>query len=354
MEFVTGFGTLFGFLQAASQLPRPRSPSRDCTILIYLISACSNLRFTINYVQGTTVIHYLDVPLGFSLAFVLYLFVKRMLLKEPAGRIIPGVLLALLGVSTALLVVLHLTAFNPGTPPQSFARALIFLGVVLFVDAGIVWVLRHLWIVLVENLKSRAWAFHILLFWLLAMISTNIRVLTTFVHIWDVGASEIAERIGVIGEVLSVVYLSLIWSRYPEVLGELSNNVRKKAARYSRSSLVSTDLAGLEQRLDEVVAEKVYCDEDLTLARLASMLSVTPHQLSEFLNARRGVGFSRFINAHRVSEAVAVLADEPSRPIGSVGSAVGFSSSSAFFRAFKSEKGVTPSEYRKLLGRAPQ
>lgn len=65
------------------------------------------------------------------------------------------------------------------------------------------------------------------------------------------------------------------------------------------------------------------------------------------LNARFGIGFSRYVRQYRVAAARRMLLDEPKASVLSVGLSVGFGSQSTFYVAFKDEVGVVPGEFRK-------
>ena len=97
--------------------------------------------------------------------------------------------------------------------------------------------------------------------------------------------------------------------------------------------------------------ERVYCDEDLDLHRLATMVSVTPHQLSQYLNERLHISFRKFVNDYRIGAARQMLADLPERTALEVGLAVGFNSNSVFYEAFKERTGQTPAGFRRELRR---
>ncbi|HNX60133.1 MAG TPA: helix-turn-helix domain-containing protein [Spirochaetota bacterium] len=124
--------------------------------------------------------------------------------------------------------------------------------------------------------------------------------------------------------------------------------VRK--VRYARSLLAGVDTDLLEDRLADIMEDgKIYCDEDLSLERLASMAEISPHMLSEFINSKFGMNFNSYINSYRVAEAKSLLADDADRSVLSVGFASGFNSKSAFYRVFTEIEGVSPGEYRTRL-----
>jgi len=119
-------------------------------------------------------------------------------------------------------------------------------------------------------------------------------------------------------------------------------------AQYSKSHLSSVDLEDLGRRLESIMRdEKIYCDEDLTLKRLADNLEVTSHQLSEFINVKIGKSFKSFVNMYRVREAVSLIELDENRNILDIAFSSGFNSKTAFYKIFTEETGITPAEYRK-------
>jgi AraC-like DNA-binding protein len=134
--------------------------------------------------------------------------------------------------------------------------------------------------------------------------------------------------------------------QFPQAMPILTSMIRKKL--YERSLIKGFDVDVLENRLNDIMEEdKVFCDEDLTLKRLADMLSISPHQLSEFLNTHLNVNFNNYINRLRVEEAVSLMRSQPERSISSICYSVGFNSRSAFYRAFSDVTGISPAKFKK-------
>lgn len=148
-----------------------------------------------------------------------------------------------------------------------------------------------------------------------------------------------------------LVFLATI--RYPDFYRLVGQEIRK--ARYERSMLRGVDTDAVGQRLEELMTvDAVYRDLDLSLESLAQKLSITPHQLSQYLNERLNTNFRGYVNARRIEEAKKLLAGEDGSKILAVCFDVGFSSKSTFNQAFRKQVGQTPSEYRQeqLAGRA--
>jgi AraC-like DNA-binding protein len=70
--------------------------------------------------------------------------------------------------------------------------------------------------------------------------------------------------------------------------------------------------------------------------------------LSELINTHLGKSFSRYLREQRVEAAKLQLIDEPKATVLGIGLAVGFSSQSNFYEAFREIVGMTPGQFRKL------
>ncbi|PKL37589.1 MAG: hypothetical protein CVV44_14675 [Spirochaetae bacterium HGW-Spirochaetae-1] len=143
-----------------------------------------------------------------------------------------------------------------------------------------------------------------------------------------------------------VITWNLFTYRYPD----LYPNLNAALGRYELTHTKGLDRISLRNRLNELMeSENIYCDEDLSLARLASLLDLSPHQLSEFLNRELGESFSTYLNRHRIEEAKRMLRQDPARSILSIAMAVGFNSKSVFYRAFTRHTNMSPQKFRKNL-----
>ncbi|WP_092518121.1 helix-turn-helix domain-containing protein [Afipia sp. GAS231] len=118
--------------------------------------------------------------------------------------------------------------------------------------------------------------------------------------------------------------------------------------------------AGADQKLvDELMRlmadERIYRHDNISIGTLATKLKIPEYRLRRLINQRLGYrNFNVFLNAHRIAEAKAALAD-PSQaevPVITIAMDAGFQSLGPFNRAFKATTGVTPSEYRKLKASA--
>jgi AraC-like DNA-binding protein len=120
--------------------------------------------------------------------------------------------------------------------------------------------------------------------------------------------------------------------------------------KYEKSSLTPSAVeAYKEMLLEAMVGELLFLDNELNLASLAERLEMSPHHLSQVINASMGINFFEFINHYRVEYAKKCLCD-PQRDgdtIINIAMAAGFNNKTSFNQAFKKSTALTPSQYRK-------
>lgn len=103
-----------------------------------------------------------------------------------------------------------------------------------------------------------------------------------------------------------------------------------------------------EQLLELVKNHKPHLDENISLPKLASLLGVTTHQLSELLNIHKSTSFYDFLNDLRYQESLQFLnADETDLTIADIAYRSGFNNRNSFYKVFKEKTGLTPSQYKK-------
>jgi AraC-like DNA-binding protein len=127
------------------------------------------------------------------------------------------------------------------------------------------------------------------------------------------------------------------------------NRVRKANLRDLLDPEVSAEIKTRLMYLLDV--EKIFRNENLTLLSLAEKLNITPHQLSWIINDKMDQSFSTLINRYRIEEVKKRLTDGTKNDSTILQMALdsGFSTKTAFNRAFKKFTGLTPSQYRKSI-----
>ncbi|HEY1797672.1 MAG TPA: helix-turn-helix domain-containing protein [Stellaceae bacterium] len=97
--------------------------------------------------------------------------------------------------------------------------------------------------------------------------------------------------------------------------------------------------------------ERIYREEGFGVAVLAERMRIPEYRLRRLINQRLGHrNFTGFVNGYRLAETIAALSDasQTQVPILTIALDAGFQSLGPFNRAFKTETGVTPTEFRRL------
>jgi AraC-like DNA-binding protein len=143
---------------------------------------------------------------------------------------------------------------------------------------------------------------------------------------------------------LGIAILVVALVSNPNLIGDLTEVAR---ARYGTSTLGGVDVDAMLARLQWLMTDgKAYQSEALSLGSLAAELGLSAHQLSELINSRLGMGFSRYVRERRVEAAKRILVAAPGQSILSVSLDTGFRSQSAFYAAFKELTGQSPGDFR--------
>jgi AraC-like DNA-binding protein len=146
-----------------------------------------------------------------------------------------------------------------------------------------------------------------------------------------------------IGLAFAIMIVALVAN--PNLIGDLSEAARVK---YGATTLRDIDVEACLKKLEQLMAEsKLYQNESLSLSTLAGEVGISSHQLSELINTRLGMGFSKYVRECRVKAAKTLLIAAPSQSILSISMDTGFRSQSAFYAAFKEVTGQAPGDYRK-------
>jgi two-component system, sensor histidine kinase LadS len=145
-----------------------------------------------------------------------------------------------------------------------------------------------------------------------------------------------------------VLFLKLKQKNEDSILQALYE--KDKAKRRKKKELSRTQNLGIERIKNDLLQlmeiEKIYCDEDLDLKRLADMLEIRSDQLSEFINLEYKKNFNSYLNDYRIKEAKRQLLLDRDRNILSIAFACGYNSKSTFNTEFKKRNNLTPKEFR--------
>lgn len=298
---------------------------------IYSIGSCAVLLTALSFIQVSHIVYFGGGPapleqMHYRLALFLcpptfYLFGRWALL--PTERANPLMLLHLLPVTLLFIT-----------------RLEIALPILFMFGAG-----YSLWLGnLVYGLRAtrKQFCFEFFYFGVMSVLAVGVLILgfsipyidhDYFYHFYSLA----------IGLGFAIIVVALIAN--PDLIGDMTEAAR---IRYGASTLRDVDVDVLLKKLDALMTDsKMYQNENLSLSSLANALGITGHQLSELVNSRLGMGFSRYVRECRVAAAKQLLVSAPTQSILSISMDTGFKSQSTFYAAFKEITGQSPGDYRK-------
>jgi len=126
--------------------------------------------------------------------------------------------------------------------------------------------------------------------------------------------------------------------------------ILRSATSTERKLELSTDIAVELERLliEQMESKYLYKQNDLSLTRLADLVQMSSHHLSELLNVHMGTNFYQFINGYRLENALTLLQDAQLKlSVLDVAYESGFNNKNSFYKFFRENTGLTPSQYRK-------
>ncbi len=139
----------------------------------------------------------------------------------------------------------------------------------------------------------------------------------------------------------------------PVIFGQevkiITGEDKKEGEKYTRSGLKDKQAeAYLEKLISYVEEKKPYLDRDLSIQDLSDSTGISRHHITQVLNEKHKKNFFTFINEYRVKEVIARFSDPKNNyfTILAIAYDSGFNSKTTFNSIFKSQTGMTPSEFR--------
>jgi AraC-like DNA-binding protein len=116
--------------------------------------------------------------------------------------------------------------------------------------------------------------------------------------------------------------------------------------KYQRSALSKEQAERIAEKINLAMAQdKHYLDASLSLHKLAKLVAISPNYISQTLNETLKMNFFDFVNQWRIEAAKPkIMANKDT--VLHIALDVGFNARSSFYKAFKQETGLTPSEFR--------
>jgi len=130
-------------------------------------------------------------------------------------------------------------------------------------------------------------------------------------------------------------------SEFDFTTSELVQNKKYRSSvtsRYSEEAFVS---------LVSLLDSGIYRDPTISLSKLAELLNLTNHHLSQVINEQSNNNYYYLINSYRIKDAKKQLSCT-NKSIIDIAYSAGFNSKSSFYNEFKMNTNMAPSVYRKL------
>jgi len=116
----------------------------------------------------------------------------------------------------------------------------------------------------------------------------------------------------------------------------------------SHHTLTVKEKQEIKNEIEKFIKEKkIYMDAHLKIESFAKRMHIPSKKLSAVINELYGTNFHGFINSLRIEEAKSIILRSPIKnSVEDIFLEVGFLSRSTFNRAFKTNTGITPSEFQ--------
>lgn len=197
--------------------------------------------------------------------------------------------------------------------------------------------------ILREFEKIKKWLNSLVISWsiLIGFIVLSAPIALLFIEDMDANSALLYKPLGIF--ITSCIYFLgyLYLLKYVRTVDTYSDRI----AKFSFSPKELNDKK--DQILRMLTEKKVYQDPKLTVAKLAGHLNWPINNVSSIINESFHTNFNDLISQHRILEFKNRLLEPDSLKYSIIGLAkeVGFSSKASFYRAFKKETGMTPSDY---------
>jgi AraC family transcriptional regulator len=130
-------------------------------------------------------------------------------------------------------------------------------------------------------------------------------------------------------------------SYFSQIIVELARYCLKSEERFDKGGLASWRMRLIKERLTEA-------GEKVSLSDLAALCNMSPRQLTRAFRISNGCSIGDYVAQNRIDHAKRLLKTDQN--VKSIVHALGFSSPSHFYAAFRRSTGETPLSYRQRLG----
>ncbi|MCE7991167.1 MAG: helix-turn-helix transcriptional regulator [Roseivirga sp.] len=199
--------------------------------------------------------------------------------------------------------------------------------------------------VLKDFVRVRKWLAALVTSWIIVIgfLTIAVPIALLFVAQLDDNSAWLYIPLGVIMSlwIFVIGYLYLI--KYAEIITNYMDKVKR--FKFSKDEFNNKK----DQLINALTQDELYKDPKLTVAKLAGNLGWPINSVSTMINESLQTNFNDLINQHRIAAFKQLLLEPESNKysIVGLGQEAGFSSKASFYRAFKKETGMTPSDFIK-------
>ncbi|TGK39205.1 AraC family transcriptional regulator [Leptospira gomenensis] len=355
-----GFGGILSVLLALIHIIKGRTFKNVVLFLIFLSMGVFLVKGLVLINQmGTRFSHFFSIEIFFIFVIgpSLYIYFNLLLWGERVGKktlsfhYIPSILFLVFYLIHSVYLMYSGDSLDDLGPAFHSKYDSIYI-LSTFITVGYMIVVIVKFIRLFQGNFSRyPWTIHLILLMALGLFGVNLHLAIDLRFLFSLENAFVELYVPALCALSStVIYAFFISQIYPITFNIISETFQK--VRYQNSTLSRIDPEDLKSKLEILMnSEKVFLEENLTLAKLASKLQVKPHQLSEFLNNHLRKSFFHYVNKLRIEEARLRLLEAEETSVIKTAFESGFNSLSVFNTSFKREFGMTPSQYKKKFGK---
>lgn len=130
-----------------------------------------------------------------------------------------------------------------------------------------------------------------------------------------------------------------------DYINSAANTMKTVAAYLSTSNIAMMKRECLNSQVDQYINE--HLTEDLTVNTICENLNISRTKLYDISKCNYGMGIAEHIRGLRLDKAKDLLLADPAIPVREVASNVGIDDYNYFTKMFRTNEGVTPTEFRK-------
>ncbi|MCH9662000.1 MAG: helix-turn-helix domain-containing protein [Bacteroidetes bacterium] len=360
-DFLYLFSSVIGFFIGLILLFR-KNQDKWSSGLISVFMLINSVFIFHNFLYTTKLVfaapHMLQVSATYAFLYgpLIYFYYKRITVnyqfsKKDLLHLIPTVAVLLLVIPILVLPgeEKERILFNVGTLDREPYRIIIVFGkfLSLFAYGGL---MLYSYIKTNNSLpiskQARKWVRNLVLL-------TSVYVISYLIH--GLNITEVVSWLDVFLDVqIIAMSLTMLYIGYMSYLKPnlLSVEFTKKKTKYKKSGLTPSFSLELKQELLSLLeGDKIYRENNISLAIVSDRLGTTRHNTSQVINEHFGLNFFELVNRYRIEEAMEILKNDTNKNLNIIDVAyeVGFNNKVTFNKSFRKQLSLTPSQYLSSL-----